>query len=135
MSGSSYKVKPKIQFKVSRKKLCRAMQKLKKVPTVTAQNESNSFRCQGSIIKQLSTYAYVQPIGWRQNWLELFKTSITQHDWDIFIRTLRLASQDHKFCGLENVLRQFGPSNYTCREQSRNTTKFESCFGESAAIQ
>ncbi|XP_050079881.1 uncharacterized protein LOC126567708 [Anopheles maculipalpis] len=105
MRGVKNKVKPKLQFKVSRKKLCRALQRLQKLRSVTTTNERNIPRLHGTVNKQLNTHAYVQPIGWKQNWMEIFKTSITKHDWDIFIRTLRLASQNYKFCGLDNVLR------------------------------
>ncbi|EAL38662.1 AGAP012420-PA [Anopheles gambiae str. PEST] len=98
------KLKPKIRFKVSQTKLSQTLKKLKKPLELT--NSSGAFSsCNINIIKQLNTNTFPQPIEWRHNWLEVFKDTITRHNWEAFIRTLRLASQNNTFCGLDNVLR------------------------------
>ncbi|XP_052890010.1 uncharacterized protein LOC128298306 [Anopheles moucheti] len=105
MSGTRRTSKPIKQFKISRKKLNRALEKLNNLPKIIPHSPGFFSNCNTNIIKQLNTSAHVQPISWKQNWLKLFATSITSHDWDTFIKTLRLASQNHNNCGLDNVLR------------------------------
>uniref|UniRef100_A0A182JVD3 Uncharacterized protein n=1 Tax=Anopheles christyi TaxID=43041 RepID=A0A182JVD3_9DIPT len=104
MPSSKSKLKPKIQFKVSNKKLSQALRKLTKPSQITQKQETLP-SCKTNIIKLLNTNAYAQPIEWRQNWLEVFQTSISRHNWETFIRALRLASQSKTFCGLDNIIR------------------------------
>uniref|UniRef100_A0A182WEW3 Uncharacterized protein n=1 Tax=Anopheles minimus TaxID=112268 RepID=A0A182WEW3_9DIPT len=105
MSSAKSKVKTQKVFKISRKKLCLAIEKLNNLSAEPTRKRKNFTDCNIGIIKQLNTSANVQPIEWRPNWVKLFTTSATRHDWDNFMKTLRLASQNHNFGGVENILR------------------------------
>uniref|UniRef100_A0A182P5U4 Uncharacterized protein n=1 Tax=Anopheles epiroticus TaxID=199890 RepID=A0A182P5U4_9DIPT len=104
MPSSKSKLKPRVQFKVSDTKFSQAMRTLRKRLEFKP-NQATFPSCSVSIIKQLNTNVYVQPTEWRQNWLEVLQSDIARHNWESFIRSLRVASQSHRLCGLENILR------------------------------
>uniref|UniRef100_A0A182RD23 Uncharacterized protein n=1 Tax=Anopheles funestus TaxID=62324 RepID=A0A182RD23_ANOFN len=105
MPGTRSKVKPQKQFKISRRKLCHALERLDSLSKETQPTEQTFPGCNGSIINQLNTSRYLQSINFRSNWLNMFTTSVTRHDWDTFIKTLRLASQNQNHCGVSTVMR------------------------------
>uniref|UniRef100_A0A182N8W7 Uncharacterized protein n=1 Tax=Anopheles dirus TaxID=7168 RepID=A0A182N8W7_9DIPT len=105
MVGVKLKEKPKVQFKVSTKKLSRALKKLNERERNDFHYAGSHMLCNSSIARQLLTVVPAVPIGWRQNWHETFRSATTRHNWNMFLKTLRVASQSDALCSVDVVTR------------------------------
>ncbi|XP_058065355.1 uncharacterized protein LOC131215004 [Anopheles bellator] len=97
------KPQPKLKFKVSRKKLKHALNILEQPqeprPTIRHIN------CSSSMLDQLNSTMHFQREFSPMKWFEFFRATVTNHDWDKFMKGLRLASQNSSFCGMRAILR------------------------------
>ncbi|XP_035790319.1 uncharacterized protein LOC118465833 [Anopheles albimanus] len=96
--------KAKIRLQVPRKKLQRALELLEQ-PLKNAGDRDDQ-GCPFTMLKHRDTSTTtLRPLHARRNWLEHFSSTVTRHNWDTFIRSLKLASQNNSFCGVQAILR------------------------------
>ncbi|XP_058116164.1 uncharacterized protein LOC131258799 [Anopheles coustani] len=98
------KVNNHAQFKVSRTKLARALQLLEK-PVNNKDSTAMNLKCSEHILNQVLFKPHCSRTSKKQRWQELFRTVVTRHEWDTFVRALRLSSQWLTFGGLQLLLR------------------------------
>uniref|UniRef100_A0A2M4CK25 Uncharacterized protein n=1 Tax=Anopheles darlingi TaxID=43151 RepID=A0A2M4CK25_ANODA len=102
--GSSKKSKRKLVLQVPQKTLQRALRLLEQPLEIPGDRSEHG--CPFTMVRYLdSSTTTRRSLHSRRNWLEHFSASVTRHDWNTFMRSLKLVTQNNSFCGVPAVLR------------------------------
>ncbi|XP_050097269.1 uncharacterized protein LOC126578600 [Anopheles aquasalis] len=96
--------KAKLRLQVPQKKLQRALELLEQPRQIAG--ERNDHGCPFTMLRHLDyRTTTLRPLHTRRNWVDHFSSTVTRHDWDTFIRSLKLAAQNNSFSGVQTILR------------------------------